>query len=65
LLHWKLAPSDDLARELHTVIDSNRENSAPSSCGGRLARCWPALFTFEWTREARWQELYLRDCDAL
>ncbi|HYL58147.1 MAG TPA: LanC-like protein [Candidatus Acidoferrales bacterium] len=64
LLHWKLAPSDELARQLHASIASNLGDPrglAWGAPGTMLA----ALFMHQRTGESRWRELFLRHFDAL
>ncbi|HEY6419019.1 MAG TPA: LanC-like protein [Candidatus Binataceae bacterium] len=64
LLHWKLAPSDDLARQLHAAIEAkigDPRGLAWGSAGTMLV----ALFMHERTGESRWKELFLRGFEAL
>ena len=60
LLHWTLAPSEALARELHDVIGANANHPARGFCWGASGSMLAALFMFERTAEARWRDLWLR-----
>lgn len=64
LLNWKLAPADEVAQKLWAAIEAkigDLRGLAWGSPGTMLA----ALFMFERTAELRWQELFLRNFDAL
>jgi hypothetical protein len=65
LLHWKLAPSEALARELHAVIADTTDHPARGFCWGAPGSMLAALFMFEHTGEARWKDLYLRVFEEL
>jgi len=65
LLHWKLAPSEALARELHAVIDANVDHPSIGFCWGAPGSMLAALFMFERTGDARWKALYLRIFEAI
>ncbi len=64
LLDWKLAPSDEIARQLHDTIE-NRIGDPRGLAWGASGTTLAALFMHEWTGEPRWQHLFFRHCDAL
>jgi hypothetical protein len=64
LLNWKLAPSEDLARQLYALIETNIGDPRGlvwGAAGNMLA----ALFMNERTGDSRWKELFLGNFDAL
>lgn len=64
LLEWKLAPSDDLARQLHAAIEAkigDMRGLAWGAAGAMLV----AQFMHEQTGESRWKDLLLRNFEAL
>ncbi len=65
LLHWKLAPSEGVARELHAVIESNLNHPSLGFGWGAPGSMLAALFMFERTGDARWKSLYLRTFEAI
>ena len=65
LMHWKLAPSERAARDLHEVIQSNMEHPALGFVAGGAGTMLNALFMFEQTGDGRWRDLYLSSFEAL
>ncbi len=64
LLQWKLAPSEDVARQLYDHLEArigDPRGVAWGSAGAMLV----ALFMYERTDDARWKELYLRSFEPL
>ena len=64
LLQWKLAPSEDIARQLHSCLEAtigDVRGAAWGSAGAMLA----ALFMYERTDDVRWKELFLRSLGQL
>ena len=58
LLH-ELTPSNDVADELHRVIEANADHPARGFVWGGSGSALAALFMFERTGEDRWLELFL------
>ena len=65
LLHWTLAPSEPVARELYSAIEANAAHPALGFAWGGAGSMRAALFMHERSGEARWARLYLRLFDAL
>jgi lantibiotic modifying enzyme len=65
LLHWKLAPSDDLAQQLYNGIESNCTHPAREFMWGAPGTMLAALFLWEQTGEQRWKNLFLQNCEQL
>jgi hypothetical protein len=65
LLHFKLAPSADVARDLHAVIEANMTHPSLGFGWGAPGSMLAALFMFERTGDAHWKSLYLRLFDTL
>lgn len=65
LLHWKLAPSAALERELARVIEANASHPSLGFAWGAPGGMLATLFAFEKTKDPRWSALYLRLFDAL
>jgi len=63
-LQWKLAPSDDLARQLCNVIEA-KVGDLRGLAWGASGTMLVALFMHERTANPRWKELFLRNFDAL
>lgn len=64
LLKWKLAPSEDLARQLYAHLEAtigDPRGIAWGSAGAMLA----ALFMYQFTNDARWKDLFLRSFGPL
>ncbi len=64
LLHWKMAPSEDVARQLYAHLEArigDPRGIAWGSAGAMLA----ALFMDERTDDTRWKDLFLRSFEAL
>ena len=64
LLNWKLAPSDDLVRQLDEAVEAkvgDLRGLAWGASGTMLA----ALFMYERTADPRWKELFVRNFEAL
>jgi hypothetical protein len=64
LLQFKLAPSEDVARQLYGHLEAQIGDPRGIAWGGAGAML-AALFMLERTNDARWNELYLRSFKAL
>src|ERR1700683_2158844 len=64
LLQWKLAPSEDVARQLYGHIEARIGDPRGVAWGGAGAML-AALFMYERTDDARWKELFLRSFEPL
>jgi lantibiotic modifying enzyme len=64
LLQFKLAPSEDVARQLYSHLESRIGDPRGIAWGGAGAMLG-ALFMHERTNDARWHELYLQSFKAL
>ena len=64
LLQWKLAPSEDVARQLYDHLEARIGDPRGVAWGGAGAML-VALFMYERTDDARWKELYLRSFEPL
>jgi lantibiotic modifying enzyme len=64
LLQWKLAPSEDVARQLYSQLEATIGDVRGVAWGGAGAML-AALFMYERTDDVRWKELYLRSFEAL
>src|SRR5580658_1654604 len=64
LLQWKLAPSEDVARQLYDHLEARIGDPRGVAWGGAGAML-AALFMYERTDDARWKELYLRSFEPL
>jgi len=65
LLHWKLAPSAELAQQLYEGIAANCTHPAREFMWGAPGTMLAALFMLEWTGEQRWKSLFLQNCAQL
>jgi lantibiotic modifying enzyme len=65
LLHWKLAPSAELAQQLYDGIAANCTHPAREFMWGAPGTMVAALFMLEWTGEQRWKSLFLQHCAQL
>ena len=64
LLQWKLAPSEEVARQLCGHIEATIGDPRGVAWGGAGAML-AALFMYECTDDARWKELFLRSLGPL
>lgn len=64
LLHWKLAPSAELADEIDAAVESRIGDPRGLVWGG-AGTMLAALFMHQGTGDSRWQGLFLRHFDAL
>jgi Lanthionine synthetase C-like protein len=64
LLQWKLAPSEDVARQLYNHLEAKIGDPRGIAWGGSGAML-VALFMYERTDDTRWKELFLRSFGPL
>ena len=64
LLQWKLAPSEDLARQLYSHLETMIGDPRGIAWGGGGAML-AALFMHDRTGDARWKDLFLRSFGPL
>jgi hypothetical protein len=64
LLQWKLAPSEDVARQLYNHLEAKIGDPRGIAWGGAGAML-VAFFMYERTDDARWKELFLRSFEPL
>src|SRR5271167_3602 len=64
LLEWKLAHSQEVARQLYADIEARIGDARGIAWGGAGAML-SALFMYERTDDARWKELFLQGFEAL
>jgi lantibiotic modifying enzyme len=64
LLQWKLAPSEDVARQLFDHLEARIGDPRGIAWGGAGAML-AALFMYERTDDARWKEFFLRSFGPL
>ena len=64
LLEWKMAPSEEVARQLYADIEARIGDARGIAWGGAGAML-AALFMYERTDDARWKELFVRSFEPL
>ena len=64
LLQWKLSPSEDIAQQIYSHLETKIGDSRGLAWGGAGAML-AALFMYERTADARWSDLFLRSFEAL
>ena len=65
LVAWRLAPSDELADDLHTRVLANKDNEADELMWGSPGTMLAARAMHEWTGDARWADAWRECADAL
>jgi hypothetical protein len=65
LLHWHLAPSEQIASQLHTAIEANFHHPSNGFSWGAPGTMRAALFMHEKTGEDRWADLFRRNAEIL
>lgn len=61
LAHWSVCSSEDIAERIYRAVAANIDNPAREFMWGSPGTMLAALFMFEFTQDARWKELYLRN----
>ena len=65
LLHWTMAPSEVLARQLHGALVANADHPSRGLAWGEPGTMLAALIMFRRTAEQRWRDVYLGGIDRL
>src|SRR5262245_8530337 len=65
LLHWRLASAKEVADLLFHRIEANTAQPVLEFMWGIPGTMLAALFMYEWTGEARWATLFLRQAERL
>ena len=65
LVTWRLAPSDDVAGDLHVRVRANVDNDAVEVMWGSPGTLIAARAMHEWTRDERWREAWNETAEAL
>jgi Lanthionine synthetase C-like protein len=65
LVAWRLAPSDDVAGDLHMRVRANVDNDAVEVMWGSPGTLIAAQAMHDWTRDERWREAWNDTAEAL
>jgi len=65
LVAWRLAPSDELADDLHARVLANKQNEADEVMWGSPGTMLAARAMHDWTGDERWAEAWRECADAL
>lgn len=65
LVAWRLAPSGELADELHRRVRANVANEAEEVMWGSPGTLTASRAMLEWTREERWRDAWHETAEAL
>ena len=65
LVTWRLAPGDDLARELLARVRANVANEADGVMWGAPGTLLAARLMLEWTGDERWRDAWQESADAI
>ena len=65
LVTWRLAPSDDLADDLHARVRANVDNEAEEVMWGAPGTMLAARAMYEWTGDERWRDAWNASAEAL
>ncbi len=65
LVTWRLAPSDELADDLHARVRANVDNEAEETMWGSPGTLIAARAMYEWTGDERWREAWNESAEAL
>jgi lantibiotic modifying enzyme len=65
LVAWRLAPSDEIADDLHARVRANVDNEAEEVMWGAPGTLIAAQAMLAWTSEDRWREAWHESADAL
>ncbi len=65
LVTWRLAPSDELADDLHARVRANVDNEAEETMWGSPGTLIAARAMYEWTGEERWRDAWNESAEAL
>jgi hypothetical protein len=65
LVAWRLAPSDQLAVDLHARVVANKDNAANELMWGSPGTLLAARAMHEWTGDERWADAWRESAEAL
>lgn len=65
LVQWRIQPTEELADKIFQAVESNQTNPAREFMWGAPGTMLAALFMHEFTREARWKELYVQNINQV
>ena len=65
LVAWRLAPSDEVADDLHQRVLANKDNAAEEVMWGSPGSMLAARAMLEWTGDQRWADAWRECADAL
>ncbi len=65
LVAWRLAPSDELADDLHARVLANRDNEADEVMWGSPGTLLAARAMHDWTGDERWANAWRESAEAL
>src|SRR6266550_10527 len=65
LVTWRLAPSDELADDLHARVRANVDNEAEETMWGSPGTLIAARAMYEWTGDKRWLNAWNESAEAL
>jgi hypothetical protein len=65
LVAWRLAPSDELADDLHARVRANVDNPAEEVMWGSPGTMIAARLMLEWTGDTRWRDAWHESAEAL
>jgi hypothetical protein len=65
LVAWRVAPSDELADDLHARVLANKQNEADEVMWGSPGTMLAARAMHDWTGDERWAETWRECADAL
>jgi lantibiotic modifying enzyme len=65
LVTWRLAPSDELADDLHARVRANVDNEAEETMWGSPGTLIAARAMYEWTGDERWRNAWNESAEAL